>query len=528
MAWWDGSVGYEIYLRSFQDSDGDGVGDLEGIRTRLGYLEKLGVDLVWITPFYPSPGADHGYDVADYTGVDPLFGALEDVERLVDEAHERDLRVIVDLVPNHSSDRHPWFQAARSDPDSPYRDYYVWRDPAPDGGPPNNWVSHFGGPAWTFDERSGQYYLHLFLPEQPDLNWANPDVADEFDRILEFWFELGIDGFRIDVAHAVVHDTEYRDNPLVGDPPEADAHPSVVFDAYEHRYDQDRPEVLDVYRRWRSLAERHDALLLGEVYLLEPSELTRYVADQDGLHSAFCFPALRTAWDPEDIRTTLTAAVDAGAGALSWPLSSHDDPRAATRFGGGESGARRARAYFALLAGLPGIPFLYMGDELGLDDGELAADEVADPVAVRNEGQTGRDGSRTPMIWEPGDGFGFTAGEPWLPFGRNRSDEQTVAAQRGDPTSHLEAMRALLRARRSLLDLAAGGSVEWIGGSSVVAYRRGDALVACNVGGAPAVLETGAAVDVLHLTTPDETAQMDGGTMTVPADTTVYAAVTPG
>ncbi|MDX1621639.1 MAG: alpha-amylase family glycosyl hydrolase, partial [Nitriliruptorales bacterium] len=250
--------------------------------------------------------------------------------------------------------------------------------------------------------------------------------------------------------------------------------------------------------------------------------------DQDGLHSAFCFSALRTGWDATEIRATLQAGVAAGAGALSWPLSSHDDPRAATRFGGGESGAQRARAYFALLAGLPGIPFLYMGDELGLDDGELAADEVADPVAVRNEGQTGRDGSRTPMLWEPGDGFGFTNGSPWLPFGRNRSKEQTAASQEGEPTSHLEAMRKLFAVRQSLPDLLGDAPLDWVGRGAVVAFRRGDTVVACNVGEKDEVLDVGTPAEVVHVTLPGVAGRADGTTVEVPPDATVYARLTPG
>ncbi|MBW3619369.1 MAG: alpha-amylase [Actinobacteria bacterium] len=482
-AWWHGTVGYEIYIRSFQDSDGDGVGDLEGIRRRLPYLAELGIDLVWITPFYPSPQADHGYDVADYVDVDPTFGDLADLDRVVSDCHDLGMRLVIDLVPNHSSSEHPWFRAALAG-DPHYRDHYVWADPAPDGGPPNNWVSNFGGPAWTLDERSGQYYMHLFLPEQPDLNWANPAVHDEFDRILRFWFERGVDGVRIDVAHSLTEDPQLRDNPRRAALPPAGAAPSEVWDAYEHRFDQDQADVLDVFRRWNALAAEHDAFLVGEVYLLEPDLLTRYVADQDGLHSSFAFPALRTAWDAGDIRTTLGACVTAGAGALSWPLSSHDDPHAASRFGGGDRGRRRQLAYLTLLCALPGIPFLFQGDELGLENGVVAAGHAADPMAVRNPGAAGRDGSRTPMVWEPGPGFGFTTGEPWLPFGSNRRDEDTVAAQLQQPDSHLDRTRRLLALRRELAPCwDDGASVTWLEATEdVVALQRGDTLVALNAG----------------------------------------------
>jgi alpha-glucosidase len=517
--WWHGAVGYQVYLRSFSDSDGDGIGDLPGVRQRLPYLADLGVDIVWITPFYPSPQADHGYDVADYVDVDPVFGSLAHVDDLVADAHQLGLRVVIDLVPNHTSDRHPWFVDARASRDSARRDWYVWRDPAPDGGPPNNWVSHFGGPAWTFDEASGQYYLHLFLPEQPDLNWESEEVRRAFDRILAFWFDRGIDGFRIDVAHSLVKDPELRDNPLIGDDPPPEAAPYEVFTAYEHRHDVDQPGVLEIYRRWNTVASRHDALLLGEVYLLEPELLTRYVEGGDCLHSTFCFPALKVGWDAGAIRDVLVRSVEAGGDAMAWPLSSHDDPRAASRFGGGSVGARRALAYLALLCGLPGLPFLYQGDELGLDDGDI--DVSADPLAVNNPGATGRDGARTPMLWAPGEGFGFTTGAPWLPFGDNRHDGLTVLAQDRDPRSHLNQVRRLLATRRQLGSLTDGTAVEWLDlHERVVALRRGDLVVACNVGGA--ALELGLTETAELVLATATGARVAAGSLELPGDSTVY------
>jgi alpha-glucosidase len=485
--WWDRAVGYEVYVRSFQDSDGDGVGDLEGIRRRLPYLADLGVDLVWITPFYPSPQADHGYDVADYTDVDPRFGDLDTFDALVADAHALGLRVACDLVPNHTSSQHPWFQAALAG-DPRYRDYYVWRDPGPDGGPPNNWVSHFGGPAWTFHEPSRQYYMHLFLPEQPDLDWRNEAVRDEFDAILRFWFGRGVDGLRIDVAHTLIEDAQYRDNPLRGEPPPPGADPSTVFEAYRHDHDQDQPGILDILRRWNRVAADYDALLIGEVYLLQPERLTRYVAGRDALHTTFCFPALRVGWDAREMRTTLRACVEAGEGLLSWPLSSHDDPHAATRFGGGAAGTRRAQAYLTLLAALPGFPFLFQGDELGLPNGDI--DVAADPLAVRNAGGPGRDGSRTPMPWEPGPNLGFTTGEPWLPLGANRTEAVTVAAQQRDPRSPLQRTRALLAARRALPRTGPDEPVVWLApdDEALVAVRYGEVIAALNTAGTDARL----------------------------------------
>ncbi len=475
--WWRGTVGYEVYVRSFQDSDGDGIGDLPGIRSRLPYLADLGVDVVWITPFYPSPQADHGYDVAEYLGVEPTFGDLEDVRDLIAEAHDLDLRVIIDLVPNHTSDAHPWFVDARSGRDAEHRDFYVWRDPAPDGGPPNNWVSHFGGPAWTFDEATGQYYMHLFLPEQPDLNWAEPRVHAAFRDILTTWFERGVDGVRIDVAHSLVEDSEYRDNPVVLEDLRDLTDPQEIFDRYDHRHDLDQPGVLDIYRDWRGVAEPFDAALLGEVYVLEPQRLARYLED-DGLHAGFCFESLKVSWDAKEIRGTLRAHVEASGDGLAWPLSSHDDPRAPTRFGGGEVGGTRALAYLTLLCGLPGVPFLYQGDELGLDDAVLPAGTWQDPISVRNPGASGRDPVRTPMLWEAGPGVGFTTGTPWLPVGDNHRPERSVAAQTGDPDSHLERVRALLAIRKRLPALTDGSATRWpVDDGPVIVVERGDEIL---------------------------------------------------
>jgi alpha-glucosidase len=502
VGWWQGAVGYEVYVRSFADHDGDGVGDLPGITERLAYLADLGIDVVWVTPFYPSPQADHGYDVADYLGVEPTFGTVDDAIGLIDRAHELGMKVVFDLVPNHTSSAHPWFLDARSSREAAHRDWYVWRDPAPDGGPPNNWVAHFGGPAWTFDETTGQYYLHLFLPEQPDLNWANPEVRAAFVDILETWFERGVDGFRIDVAHSLVKDQRFADNPVLVEVA-PDAPPKERFEAFEHRYDLDQDGVLDVYREWNEVADAHDGVLLGEVYLLETDRLHRYVETGDGLHLAFAFAALHTAWDADEIRETLGELVEAGGERYAWPLGSHDDARAATRFGGGGIGATRARAYLTFLCGLPGVPFLYQGDELGLDDGELDSTSAQDPIAVRNPGAEGRDPVRTPMLWEPGPGYGFTTGTPWLPFGRNRRPEQAVAAQRGVEGSPLERTRELLHVRRELTALRASTRWAWsTDDGPVLAVHRvpgadqpeaREVVVALHVGtdadGAPAAIE---------------------------------------
>ena len=481
--WWDGGVGYEIYIRSFADSSGDGVGDLSGITGKLEYLSWLGVDIVWITPFYPSPMADFGYDVSDYCGVDPLFGNLTDFDALIEEAHRQELRVIIDLVPNHSSSEHSWFKSSRSSIDNDYRGYYHWRDPAADGGPPNNWVSHFGGSAWTFDEESGQYYLHLFLPEQPDLNWNNPKVIQEFDEILKFWLLRDVDGFRIDVAQGLVKNMLMPDNPIRFQITE-DMSPRQVFASFDHRYDLDQSGNLEIFRRWRNLVAPYDSLLLGEVYLRDndPNRVSRYVSSGDALHRAFYFAPMHVPWDPQSMWDTFRDALDAAPEDLSWALSSHDDPRAPTRFGGGEEGKQRALAYSVLLFFLPGLPVLYQGDELGLPSIELKQEELADPVATRNVIESdGRDGARTPMPWSGGSEFGFTTGAPWMPIG-NRTYEDTVEYQQATGDSWLMQYRELLAIRKENLELDT--PLRWVTArdSDVISFSRGKLISALNVG----------------------------------------------
>ncbi len=527
--WWQRSVGYEIYVRSFADGDGDGIGDLTGIRARLPYLADLGVDILWLTPICPSPQKDHGYDVSDYLGVDPAYGSLDDLRGLIDDAHALGMRFVADLVPNHTSDQHAWFLDSRSARDAVHRDWYVWRDGAADGGPPNNWLSHFGGPAWTYDEATGQWYMHLFLPEQPDLNWANPDVRAAFVDILERWFERGVDGVRIDVAHSLVEDADFRDNPVIAPPPPAPEAPQDAFERQRHDHDLDQDGVLEIYQGWRSVADRFDAMLLGEVYVLDPARLARYLTG-DGLHAGFAFDALKVGWDADEIRGTLRPYVELSGDALAWPLSSHDDPHAATRFGGGALGARRALAYLAFLCGLPGTPFLYQGDELGLENADLTGEVAEDPIALRNPGAVGRDGQRTPMPWEPGPGFGFTTGTPWLPFGGNRRDEHTVAAQLGDPGSHLERTRTLLAVRRSLPALTDGAPIEWLlDEGPVIAYERGgEVLVALHVGDGegPATLVLPEDAELLHAT--DDGSTLVDGELLLAEDATAIVALSAG
>jgi alpha-glucosidase len=491
--WWRDAVVYELYVRSYADSDGDGVGDLEGIRQRLGHLAALGVDAVWLTPFYPSPMADHGYDVADPRDVEPLFGDLDAFDRLVADAGALGLRVIVDVVPNHSSSLHAWFQAAlAAAPGSPERDRYVFRDgTGPDGAePPNNWSSVFGGPAWT-RVPDGQWYLHLFAPEQPDLNWANPEVGDDYERTLRFWLGRGASGFRIDVAHGLVKadglpDARHPevsgllDESRVGDP----------------RWDQDG--VHDVYRRWRRVLDEYPgAMSVGEIWVHGDEALARYVRP-DELHTAFNFGLLLTGWDPRSMRQAIEGSI-ATLAALevpsTWVLSNHDRPRHVTRYGDGEVGRRRARAAALLLLALPGTAYVYQGEELGLPEVDLPDEVLQDPI-WRRSGHTerGRDGCRVPLPWSGGESpFGFSpdgADAPWLPMPADWKPF-TVEAQEGDPGSMLTLYRTALALRRQLLPLAPDG-LEWTPSSeSVLVFRRGTWLCAINLGEETVALPTG-------------------------------------
>jgi alpha-glucosidase len=441
--WWRNAVLYEIYVRSFADSDGDGVGDLEGIRKRLSYLSNLGVEGIWLTPFYPSPGADHGYDVSEYCDVDPTFGALADFDALLEDAHEQGLRVLVDLVPNHTSIEHPWFRE--------HPEYYVWTDE------PNNWLSVFGGTAWTWDAEQGKYYLHLFAPEQPDLDWHNAAVPHEFERIMRFWLDRGVDGFRIDVAHALFKHPDLADEE---EPPRG-----AELGAFDRRVAIDRPEVHPLYRGWRRLADSYEGerLLLGEVYIIDPFRVAKYV-QPDELHLAFNFVLLRKDWSAAELRTAIDTTLEAlrPVGATpTWVLESHDAVRLPTRYGGGIEGARRARAAALLLLALPGTVFLYQGQELGLEEIDLPDRLRQDPVFIRSGGANkGRDGCRIPIPWSrDGAALGFSTGRPWLPIPTEWRDA-SVAAQTDDESSVLLLYRSALAARCESAALRTG-SFAW-------------------------------------------------------------------
>ena len=481
--WWKGAVIYQIYPRSFADSDGDGVGDLRGILARLDHLADLGVDAVWISPIYPSPMADFGYDVSDYTGIHPMFGTMDDFDALVAGVHARGLKLLLDFVPGHTSEAHPWFEASRSSKDDPKRGWYTWRD-ARDGGPPTNWIAEFGGPAWEWDAATGQYYHHAFLPEQPNLNWRNPEAVAALMDAMRFWYDRGVDGFRVDAFEQGGADPEAGNNP-----PNPDWTPAMN-DAESLRplHTKHQPVVFDMARRMRAVAGEYapERLLVGEIYA-NPVTLARYYGDAAGamFQLPFNFALIDMAWDAG----TIGAFVEEYEAALppdgwpSWVLGNHDRARMATRFG-----AQRVRAALTLLLTLRGTPTLYYGEEIGMGNVHVPPDRVQDPWELRVPGKGfGRDVVRTPMPWERGPGMGFTSGDPWLPLGA--PEEGTVAEQAAREDSTLAFTKRLLRLRRDTEALRVGG-IEVLGwADDVLRYVRtsgGDRVeVAVNFAAAP-------------------------------------------
>jgi alpha-glucosidase len=470
--WWQRGVVYQVYPRSFADTDGDGVGDLEGVRRRLDHLEWLGIDAIWLSPIFRSPMADFGYDVSDYTDVDPVFGSLDDLDRLVADAHDRGIRVILDWVPNHTSDQHPWFVESRSSRDNPKRDWYVWRDGSASAGPPNDWSSAFveparwerdpttrelrrvraqtpgvehRGTAWTFDETTGQWYLHLFLPEQPDLDWRTPEVESAMHDVLRFWLDRGIDGFRADVVHMIGKDVGAQ----LATIPQSDIGEGATVHA--------------ILRRIRTLLDGYhdDRMMVGEVFILDPTEMAKFYGDSDELHLSFNFAPLFTRWDARRWRERVIESERVVTPAVGWPtwvLSNHDVVRHADRYGS----EGRARAAAVLLLTLRGTPFLYAGEELGLLDAVVPPDRVVDPG--------GRDGCRAPIPWTRDERHGW-GDEAWLPFPPDAS-ARSLEAQRDDPTSILHLYRRLLAARRASPALQVGELTVLDAPDGVLAWDR--------------------------------------------------------
>jgi alpha-glucosidase len=490
MHWWQTGILYQVYPRSFQDTDGDGVGDLKGVIERLPYLAELGVDAIWLSPTFTSPMADFGYDISDYTAIDPLFGSMRDFDALVAAAHARNIKVLLDLVPNHTSDRHRWFKESRAARGNPKRDWYIWRDPAPGGGPPNNWLSEFGGSAWEFDEATGQYYYHAFLKAQPGLNWRNGAVRAAMHEVMRFWLKRGVDGFRVDVIWHLIKDDQFRDNP--SNPDFRDGEQD--YKRLTPLYSADRPEVHEVIRGMRAvLDEFPERVLIGEVYLPVERLVAYYGRDLLGVHLPFNFGLIDTPFAARAIAALIERyenALPKGAWP-NWVMGNHDRPRLASRIG-----AENARLAAMLLLTLRGTPTLYYGDELGMRQVDIAPERMRDPAAAY---VPGRDGARTPMPWDAGPFAGFACVAPWLPLGDFAMIN--VGRESADPVSLLNLYRRLIAARRSSAALTEGSYRTLAAGDYVLAYLRETkderVMVALNFGGQPATVDipgTGATV----------------------------------
>lgn len=497
--WWESGVVYQIYPRSFQDSNGDGVGDLAGIEQRLDYVAALGVDAIWLSPIFPSPMADFGYDVADYCDVEPLFGDLAAFDSLLAATHARGLRLILDFVPNHSSDRHPWFVESRSSRHNAKRDWYIWRDANPDGSPPNNWTSDFGGSSWEWDEATGQFYLHAFLKQQPDLNWRNPEVRAAMMDVLRFWLDRGVDGFRIDVLWHIVKAQGLPDNP-----PNPDYGPHLgERDKVLQRHSTDQNEVHDISADFRRLADSYGArVLIGEIFLPNDRLCAYYgTPDRPEIHLPFNFALMENAWDARGLARIIAdyeAALPPG-GWPNWVIGSHDAPRIAARLG-----EAQARVAAMLLLTLRGTPTLYQGDELGIGPVTMTPDQLRDPRELREPGLgLGRDRSRTPMGWDGSPNAGFSSAQPWLPLHDDWLD-RNVAVQRHHPASMLTHYRALLALRRGHRALAIGDYIAMEGGEDVLVYERRHGnerlFIALNLGGQDRPIALPQGLRILHST----------------------------
>src|ERR1700734_2195837 len=488
--WWHGGVFYQIYPRSYADSNGDGVGDLPGIASKLDHLARLGITAVWLSPVTCSPNRDWGYDVSDYRDIDPSFGTLDDLDSLVAEAGARGIRILMDLVPNHTSDQHAWFVDALGGRDSTFRDYYVWADPKPGGELPNNWASVFGGPAWQFDEASGQYFLHNFEAAQPDLNWWNEEVRREFDDIVRFWWDRGVAGFRIDVCNMMIEDKELRDNP----PATEDDPLDQQFMGQRAVYNTDRPEAHDILRRWRVIADAYEPerLLIGETNVEKLPTLARFYGDgHDELHGGFNFVFINAPLEADALRPVVEqteALLPEGAWPI-WTGSNHDVSRLATRWAGGDQA--KVKLALVLLLTLRGTPFLYQGDEIGLVDGPVQREDLLDAVGVRFwPVYKGRDAERTPMpgTGDPGGGFTLPDVRPWLPMADPA--QCNVADQQGDMDSVLAFTRRAIARRAGSDDLALGSYRSVPSPAGTWAFQRGEGtVVALNMADSPRELD---------------------------------------
>ncbi|WP_435105405.1 alpha-glucosidase family protein [Arhodomonas sp. AD133] len=530
--WWRGSVIYQIYPRSFLDANGDGIGDLEGIRRKLDYVADLGVDAIWISPFFRSPMKDFGYDVSDYCAVDPMFGSLSDFDRVVAEAHDRNLKVMIDQVLSHTSDQHPWFAESRADRSNAKADWYVWSDGNPDGTPPNNWLSVFGGSAWQWDTRRCQFYLHNFLPSQPDLNWHNPEVVEAMLENLRFWLERGVDGFRLDAINYAFHDPALRSNePLDDSFRPGLANPENPYSFQQHVYDKSRPEMIGLLQRLRALADEYGATaLMGEIGDDNGRErMAEYTGGGDKLHMAYSFDLLTEASSAAFIRETVEGVEGMlGDGYACWSVGNHDTERVATRWGRGADPDAVGPLYMALVLSLRGAACVYQGDELGLTEAELAFEDLQDPYGINMWPRyKGRDGCRTPMPWEAGaPQAGFTDGTPWLPI-PSEHREQAVDVQRSRSDSALERCRAFLAFRRAHPALV-DGTIRFhdAPGETLLFERESDderLLVAFNLAGEPAEIRVPDGLAVTALSGHGFAGEVSDGHVCLPGYQALFA-----
>jgi len=513
--WWRGATFYQIYVRSWRDSNGDGVGDLAGVCQGLDYLQWLGIDAIWLSPTMPSPNHDWGYDVSDYYGVHPDLGTLEDLDRLIAEAGERDIAVLLDLVPNHSSDEHPWFVDALTGRDAEHRPYYVWADGKADGSPPNNWLCATGETAWTYDEHSGQFYLHNFLRTQPDLNWWHEPVHQEFEKIIQYWFDRGAAGFRIDVAHGLYKDALLRDNP----PTLPTDHHAIRRGGLRPVYSANRPEVHEVYKRWRQIADNYEPqrTLLGEVWELDMERFGDYYGrEKPELNMAFNFlfvEAELKALELAAIAEETLAALPPGA-TPAWTASNHDVGRFPTRWCNDDE--RAVRVALVVLSTLPGTLVLYYGDELGMLDVYIPVEERLDDMTRNRPGDLGRDRCRTPMPWSAGPNAGFTtpAARPWLPVGEHATTN--VQSEQADPVSVLNLCRELAFLRRSGKVAQLGPMERVLLDDQVWAFRAGGVTTVANLSSEPATRDIGSEVlTVLASTQPGAQGNKVAGELTL-------------
>ncbi len=463
--WWQKEIIYQIYPRSFQDSNGDGIGDLKGIAGRLDYLQWLGINSIWISPIYPSPMADFGYDISDYTDIHPIFGTMEDFDNLLQEVHDRGMKLILDLVPNHTSDQHPWFLESSASRDNPKRDWYIWKDPV-NGKEPNNWLSVFGGSGWEWHEQTGQYYYHAFLKEQPDLNWRNPEVQKAMMDVLRFWLDKGVDGFRVDVMWHMIKDDQFRDNP---ENPDYKEH-MATYDRLLPVYSTDQPEVHEIVRMMREVLDDYeDRMMIGEIYLPIRKLVTYYGVNLKGAHLPFNFQLLSLPWEAR----TIGASIDEYEGALpekgwpNWVLGNHDQPRITSRVG-----MEQSKIAMMLLLTLRGTPTIYYGDELSVRDVPIPTDEIQDPQGLNMPDKNlSRDPSRTPMQWDSSQNAGFSNTKPWLRM-EKRANRNNVEILKQEPASILNLYRKMIRLRQSEPALMVGSYRPVSSDHQAIAYLR--------------------------------------------------------